>query len=72
MVSERGSEFRRQKTGDVDKLLDWPAEGGVGYLASSWGLKNRVKGHDSRSLWFKEEVELLKAVGPSWACRKET
>lgn len=71
IVTERGSEFDRHKTKNVDDILYWFVEGDVGDLASTWELKNRVEGQDSRRLRFKKEIELLKVVNSEWAFRKE-
>ena len=50
VVTERGSEFERRKTKDVDELLYWFVSGDVGQLARDWELKRRVDGQDSRRL----------------------
>jgi hypothetical protein len=71
VVAERGLEFERQKTRNVDDILYWLVEGDVGGLARTWELKNRIEGQDSRRLWFKKEIELLEKVNPEWATRKE-
>lgn len=71
VVTERGSEFERQKTKDVDDILYWFVEGDVGDLARTWELKNRVGGQDSRRLWFKKEIEFLESVNLDWASRKQ-
>lgn len=71
VVTERGSEFERHKTKNVDDILYWFVEGDVGDLARTWELNNRVEGQDSRRLWFKKEIELLKGVNLEWASRKE-
>ena len=71
VVTERGSEFERRETKDVDDILYWLVEGDVGDLARSCELKNRVEAQDSRRLWFQKELELLNAVNRGWAKRKE-
>jgi hypothetical protein len=71
VVTERGSEFERRKTNDIDQLLYWLVSGDVGQLARYWELERRVDGQDSRRLWFAKEVELLQTVKPEWAKRKE-
>ncbi len=71
VVTERGSEYERLKTKNLDDIIYWFVEGDVGDLARTWELKNRLEGQDSRRLWFKKEVELLKSVNPEWASRKE-
>jgi hypothetical protein len=71
VVTERGSEFERKKTINLDDILYWLVEGDVGEVARKWELNNRVESRDSRRLWFKKEIELLKSVKPEWAARKE-
>jgi hypothetical protein len=71
VVTERGSEFERRKTNDVDQLLYWFVSGDAGQLARDWELERRVDGQDSRRLWFAKEVELLQTINPKWAKRKE-
>ncbi len=71
VVTERGSEFERRKTKESDELLYWFVSGDVSQLARDWELKNRVKRKDSRRLWFAKEVEILRALKPEWAKRKE-
>ena len=71
VVTERGSEFERRKTKDVDELLYWFVSGDVGQLARDWELERRVDGQDLRRFWFAKEVELLKSINPEWAKRKE-
>lgn len=71
VVTERGSEFERRKTNDIDQLLYWFVSGDAGQLARDWELERRVDGQDSRRLWFAKEVELLQTINPEWAKRKE-
>lgn len=71
VVTERGSEFERRKTKDVDELLYWFVSGDVGQIARDWELEGRIDGQDSRRIWFAKEVELLHTIKPEWAERKE-
>lgn len=71
VITERGSEFERRKTNDVDEIIYWFVSGGVGQLARDWELERRVDGQDSRRLWFLKEVDLLHSINPEWAKRKE-
>ena len=71
VVTERGSEYERKITKNIDDIIYWLVSGDVGDLARTWELKNRVESQDSRRLWFKKELELLEKVNPDWAARKE-
>ena len=71
VVTERGSEFERRKTRESDELLYWFVSGDVSQLARDWELERRVEGQDSRRLWFAKELEMLDALNPEWAKRKE-
>lgn len=71
VVTERGSEFERRKTKDIDELLYWFVSGDIGQLARDWELKRRVDGQDSRRMWFAKEVKLLQTINPEWAERKK-
>ena len=71
VVTERGSEFERRKTRESDELLYWFVSGDVSQLARDWELERRVEGQDSRRWWFAKELEMLDALNPEWAKRKE-
>jgi len=71
VVTERGSEFERRKTKDIDELLYWFVSGDVSQLATDWELERRIENQDSRRLWFEREVELLQIIKPEWAKRKK-
>jgi hypothetical protein len=71
VVTERGAEYERRQTTDPDELLSWFVGGLTGELAREWELKNRVRSQDSRRLWFKKHVELLRAINDAWAEAQE-
>lgn len=71
VVTERGSEFERQKTSDIDELLYWIVSDDVSQLARDWELECRIENQDSRRLWFSKEVEILQTINPEWAKKKE-
>ena len=72
VITERGSEYDRRKTKDIDELLYWFVSDDVSQLARDWELERRVENQDSRRLWFKKELELLEKVKPDWAVKKES
>jgi len=71
VVSERGVEFKRRITKDLDKLLYWIFEAIVFQMASEYELKHRNSGEDFRRLLFSKEVELFKTLNPEWAIWKK-
>ena len=72
VVSERGEEFKRQRTKDPDELLYWMISNITRKMASDWELANREVGKDSRRLLFQRDIDLLKTINVDWAERKRT
>ena len=70
VVTERGSEFERKTTKDIDELLFWLVSGDVFELACDWELEHRIEGQDSRRLLFAKEIEYLDKTNPKWANKK--
>lgn len=73
VVSERGTEFERRVTRDLDELLYWVFTGVTFELASTWEVAHRRPGEDSRRQLFARQEELLGSRSPAWAerCREE-
>lgn len=65
------TEFERRQTIDPDELLSWFVRGLTGDLAREWELKNRIPHQDSRRLWFRKHIELLKDIEEAWATAQE-
>jgi len=66
VVSERGTEYERRTTPDLDRLLYWVFGSVTFEMASEYEVYHRVPDEDSRRLLFKRHLELLKALSPSW------
>jgi hypothetical protein len=71
VVCERGSEFERRKTLELDELLYWTFQSATFSLAVEWEFRHRVPGQDSRRLLFQHQRELLGKLNPDWASRHD-
>lgn len=69
VVVERGQEFERRTTPDVDTLLYWIFSGITFQMASDFELKHRATGTDCRRLIFKKQLDLLAELDPAWRVR---
>jgi len=66
VVVERGEEFQRITTNDLDTLLYNIFEHVTFDLACKYELERRVVGQDFRRLMFQRQVELLSMLSPRW------
>jgi hypothetical protein len=66
VVSERGTEFKRKKTTDLDKILYWIFKDIVFELASEFELNHRKEDEDFRRILFVKEIELMEKLDPKW------
>ncbi|PXA98229.1 hypothetical protein DMC47_09485 [Nostoc sp. 3335mG] len=71
VVCERGNEFERRTTDDLDELLYWILEGVTFSMASNFEVKHRRPGEDSRRQLFAKQIEYLERLSPQWAARQE-
>jgi len=72
VVTERGSEFERLRTTDIDELLYWLVSSDVSQLARDWELALRGENQDSRRLWFHKELELLEQIKSEWSQKRRS
>ena len=72
VVCERGTEFERRTSANVEDALFWAVRDIAFSIASKYELAHRVSGPDFRRLLFARELELLQAVNPSWAERQRS
>jgi hypothetical protein len=68
--SERGTEFSRDETSDLDELLYWIFSNITSSMAYSFELSHRKSNQDSRRLAFAKRLELLETINPEWAGRE--
>jgi hypothetical protein len=71
VMCERGTEFTRQTTTDVDELLYWIARDLTFWRAVDHELRNRVDGKDFRRILFQHQRELMERFGEDWSRRLE-
>ena len=60
--SERGEEFERLVTKDLDELLYWVFNSIIFQIAVTHEYKNRVENQDFRKDVFKKQLELFKII----------
>jgi len=59
VVSERGVEFERRQTKDIDKLLYWILKSTVFIMANDYELEHRKPNEDFRRQLFAKQIELM-------------
>lgn len=72
VVVERGQEFERITTDELDELLYRIFDGVTFSMASDFELTHRYRegNRDCRRVLFSKQVELLHHLSPSWAERE--
>ena len=68
--AERGYEFERYSTFDLNELLYKIFAGVTFGLASSYEFKNRIEDQDCRRIIFQQQIGLLAMLSPEWAARE--
>ncbi|MFD0939544.1 Imm63 family immunity protein [Pedobacter boryungensis] len=66
IISERGQEYERKGTNNIDDLLYWIFANVTFAMASDYELKNRIADKDSRRMMFQKQEELLGQLNDSW------
>lgn len=69
VITERGLELKRIANLSADGALYLLLEGITSHMATTYELKNRVTGIDSRSVWFPYQEDLMGSITPSWGER---
>ena len=67
VMSERGEEFERRQTKDIDKLLYWIFNEIVFIMASDYELENRKPNEDFRKQLFAKQLELMEQLDSKFA-----
>lgn len=70
VISERGTEYERKITSDLNDLMYWIFSGVTFSLACDYELKNRVEDKDSRRIMFAKQEELLGILNKDWEERE--
>lgn len=67
--SERGFEFSRGVTTDLDELLYWFFEDKISSMGFKYEVQHRVENQDFRRVAFAKKIELLSSINPLWGER---
>ena len=70
VVRERGVEFERRSTRNLDELLYWIFASVTFSSASDYGLEHRSPEQSFRRILFAKQVELLALLAPEWGHRR--
>jgi hypothetical protein len=62
VVSERGEEYERRQTKDINILLYWIFKSIVFIMASDYELENRKTNEDFRRQLFAKQIELMEKL----------
>jgi hypothetical protein len=66
VVVERGKEFKRESTEDIQQLLYWIFSSISSVLAFAYELKNRVEDQDCRRIAFRKKIEIMELINPEF------
>lgn len=70
IISERGEEYQRRMTDNLDDLLYWIFADVTFSMACTYELRNRIEDKDSRRIIFDKQEELLSILSPTWGDRE--
>ena len=70
VISERGNEYDRKMTSDLDDLLYWIFSSVTFSMAADYELKNRIEDQDFRRILFHKQQELLGTLNKEWEERE--
>jgi hypothetical protein len=70
VVAERGSEFMRHTSAELDEILYLVLQGVTFEMACDYELAHRVPGQDFRRIAFEYQEALLARLSPAWAERR--
>ena len=66
VISERGNEYERNLTSELNDLLYWIFADVTFSMACDYELKNRIAEKDSRRIIFEKQEELLGLLNTEW------
>jgi hypothetical protein len=70
VISERGNEYSRKITSDLDELMYWIFSDVTFSMACDYELHNRIEDMDSRRIMFAKQEELLRLLKKDWEERE--
>ncbi|CAN5372473.1 hypothetical protein BH10ACI2_BH10ACI2_15130 [soil metagenome] len=71
VVTERGSEFERRTTDDINEILYWLVNDLTFWMSVEYELKHRMPGQDFRRVMFDHRIEIMKKARREFADRLE-
>lgn len=66
VISERGNEYERKITSDLNDLMYWIFASVTFSMACDYELKNRIENEDFRRIMFAKQEELLGLLNKDW------
>jgi hypothetical protein len=66
VISERGEEYERKMTSDLNDLLYWIFASVTFSMACDYELKNRIDEKDFRRIMFAKQEDLLGVLNKDW------
>jgi hypothetical protein len=63
---ERGKEFERKSTDNLDELLYWIFSDVTFWMAVKFELNNRIENQDNRRITFEQQEKLVGFISESW------
>ena len=70
VISERGTEYERKITSDIDELMYWIFSVVTFSMACDYELNNRIEDKDSRRIMFAKQEELFGILNRDWQERE--
>lgn len=71
VISERGNEYKRKITSELNDLLYWIFASVTFSMACDYELKNRVENKDFRRIMFAKQEDLLGLLNKDWEEREK-
>ncbi|MFJ2990941.1 Imm63 family immunity protein [Collimonas sp. NPDC087041] len=66
IVEERGCEFERLQTDDLDVLCYWLMKNVVFNISIKYELEHRIESQDFRKILFFKQLQLFGCLNPKW------
>jgi hypothetical protein len=66
VVSERGTEYERKTTTNLNELLFWMFKGVTFSMACNYELRHRIADKDARRILFAKQEELMGRLNKDW------
>jgi hypothetical protein len=67
VIQERGFEFSRSQTYDLNELLFWIVDSASSRYAFDYEVDHRIINQDARRLAFSIKNDIMEKIDPTWA-----